>query len=171
MTLTQKRLKDVLAYDQHTGVFTWKIQRGPISPGSIAGTVNSVTHDRGGGYRQIYIDGRKYYAHRLAILFVTGEWPAAQTDHVNMLRDDNRFVNLRPASRAQNNANRVVRPHRTGGRLKGAWYSADKNRWRARISVDGNTRFLGWFMTEAEAHKAYLSVAVPTFGEFFRKSA
>ena len=109
--LTAERLREVLAYDAETGVFTWRDNRGSRAPaGSVAG---NVSHQR--GYRQIRVDYNRYLAHRLAWLYVYGEWPAAQIDHINGQTEDNRIVNLRPATQRQNCLNSATRSHNEFG--------------------------------------------------------
>jgi hypothetical protein len=51
--------------------------------------------------------------------------------------------------------------HRNG-RLVGTCFDKQKVKWRAQIEVDGKQKTLGYFLTEAEAHQAYLeAVANP----------
>ena len=89
--ITEARLKERLHYDPDTGIFTWlKMSRQPKRLGSVAG-------GRCDGYIQIYLDGLIYRAHRLAWLYMTGEWPVGYLDHKNGVRDDNRWCN-RPGS-------------------------------------------------------------------------
>lgn len=68
--LTAEQLRDVLNYDPETGLFTWrKMSRRHWLLGTIAGAQHS------GGYVRIYVNGREYYGHRLAWLYVHGVWP------------------------------------------------------------------------------------------------
>ena len=99
--LTLQRLREVLSYDPDTGLFTWKKRTGSRAVvGAIAGTANN------GGYIQVSIDGVLYYAHRLAWLYMTGEWPEAEVDHARMRPGDNRWDQIREASRSQNEQNK-----------------------------------------------------------------
>lgn len=89
-TLTSERIREVLAYDQLTGEFTWKRPTSNrVEAGSVAGRLNT------NGHRQISIDGRDYLARRLAWLYVRGEWPTENVIPVNGIKTDNRFSNLR----------------------------------------------------------------------------
>lgn len=141
--LTQERLKQCLQYDSSTGIFT-------RHNGQIAGT------STGHGYIAICVDGVRYYAHRLAWLYVMGRWPQPQIDHKNGIRDDNRWENLREASIAQQRQNTAIRSDNRAG-LKGVRWSKITERYQARITVNGVIHILGQgFVTAEEAHAAYL---------------
>ena len=104
------RLKELLHYCPATGNFTWiKKANHKISVGKKAGHLSSR------GYIAIRIDGRQYQAHRLAALYMTGNMPPEDIDHINHQKTDNRWDNLRLVSRAENNKNRpVMRNNKTG---------------------------------------------------------
>lgn len=146
--LTAERLKDALHYDQDTGVFRWKISTNRrIVIGSKAGTVSH-------GRTQIKLFGVIHRAHRLAWLYVYGEWPRKEIDHINGIATDNRIVNLRDVPRLINAQNQR-RPHaknRTGGML-GVSKSPGRTTFRARI--DGE--HIGNFCTPQQAHEAYVA--------------
>ena len=141
--LTQEQLKQKLNYDPSTGLFTWKA--GKYS-GRIAGTV--VGHLPDGGYIRIQINKKSYMAHRLAWLYVYGEFPTQLLDHKNRNRIDNRISNLREASDALNSKNQSLYKNNVSG-----FHGVTKhgNRWRARINVNGVKLHLGVFDTIEEA--------------------
>ena len=155
--ITPDRLRELLNYDPVTGVFTWIVARGSHKPGAVAG--------RKHGYVNIMIDGRMYKAHRLAWLYVTGEWPEADIDHVNMNKRDNRFYNLREATRSQNRMHTGAHADSKSGAKGVSWYKRGR-KWRAAIHVGGKQRHLGYFATKAEAMLAYSAAARSIFGEF-----
>ncbi|PPS61017.1 HNH endonuclease signature motif containing protein [Pseudomonas sp. BRM28] len=97
--LTRERLREQLTYDRETGEFRWAVRKQKVKLGSVAGKVKKS------GYVEIRIDLVSYQAHRLAWLYVTGQWPQGDIDHINRSPGDNRFVNLREASRSQNLCN------------------------------------------------------------------
>jgi hypothetical protein len=160
--LTQARLKEVLDYDPASGVFLWRVKIRSIRPGRVAGAIA-----KGFGYRVITVDQTRHYAHRLAWLYVHGEWPNGDLDHENLDRADNRIANLREASVAQNRANaRPSRNNKSG--LKGAYFVKARGKWCGSIFVDGKTKNLGYFATAEEAHAAYAAAARKHFGKFAR---
>lgn len=156
--ITQSELKSLLDYDPETGVFTWlRNMRGPVRAGDKAG------RPKPNGYLSIKVQQVDYYAHRLAFLYVTGEWPVAEVDHVNRDRADNRWANLRPATVSQNRAN-TSRQSRNVAGLKGVSLHKKTGLWRARI----RSKTIGYYKTPDEAHAIYAAAAKDQFGEFAR---
>jgi hypothetical protein len=161
--ITAKKLREVLSYNQRTGVFTYKMHRRyGIGKGDTAGAV-----DRGSGYARIAINGRHYYSHRLAWLYVHGRWPSSHLDHVNGKPADNRIANLRKAAHKDNIRNAKQRSDNTSGFKGVCWHSAGR-KWMARIVVNGRGIYLGLFTNAGEAHAAYRTAATQHFGEFAR---
>src|ERR1017187_11030261 len=122
--LSFSRLIEALDYSPITGQFTWlkETKNGNVvrrRVGDIAGSIDKVS-----GYSTIRLDKKLYQAHRLAVFFMTGEWPEQDPDHRDNVRENNRWANLRPATRSQNAANgRVHRDNVTG--LKGVTFRKD----------------------------------------------
>lgn len=162
MTLAIEELRELLHYDRATGIFRWRVTRtGTARAGSIAGRTSNK------GYRQIKVYGNHYFAHRLAWLWVHGEWPSAGIDHINTDKTDNRIENLRQASPSQNGANRPVQSNNTSG-LKGVCWNRASKKWQASAMVGGRLKYLGLFDSREEAHGAYCVITKETFGEFAR---
>jgi hypothetical protein len=158
--LTQACLREIYHYDPATGVFTRRVKRGRRwVVGEEAGVINAL------GYRTISIDGRRYNASRLAWLYMTGEWPAKLVDHEDRNKANNRWNNLRHATKSQNNGNAVHRPNLAG--LKGVAVRP-RGRFTAQISIGNRNTYLGIFTCPAAAHFAYLVAAHRHFGEFAR---
>lgn len=150
-----------LSYDPDTGNFTWrKTMNGRIKAGNSAGTL-----DRD-GYRRIRLDGKAYYAHRLAWLAHYGELPDVQIDHINRDPDDNRIANLRLATAQQNAFNQAISANNTSG-FKGVDFVTRENRWRARCRIDGRLIHLGTFATKEEAGQAYQRFAKESHRQFY----
>jgi hypothetical protein len=117
-----------LQYDPGTGEFIWKPRSGDKQwntklAGEVAGFMD------GGGYRQIRIDGKHYRAARLAWLYVYGEWPQNEIDHINRVRTDNRLVNLRDVTSSENQNNRS----NNNGFPEGVHWDTGKAKYDARI--------------------------------------
>lgn len=150
--LTAQRLRTLLNYDPETGVFTWIAKSAPRANtlvGSVAGTVID------GGYIRVTVDRRFYRAHRLAWLYMTGEWPLADIDHINGQPSDNRWANLRDVPRSVNLQNRrVAMGHNTTSGILGV--SKKRDKWRARIKFDGRDHVSTHDSIE-DAQAAYLA--------------
>lgn len=161
--ITADELRRLLAYDPDTGVFTWRAKSARNSyarVGDVAGWINKKY-----GYRRISVMATQHQAHRLAWLYVHGEWPAQFIDHVNGDRSDNRFSNLRLATHAENMCNRPKPRTNTSGYKGVSWCRRDR-RWRVKIKVNGQHHHIGRFATQDEAHAAYCEAAKKLHGEF-----
>lgn len=154
--LTQETLKHCLTYDPSTGEFTWvnPIARG-VKPGEVAGNTNAR------GYRRVSVYGKSYLAHRLAFLYMTGDWPADKVDHINGCFSDNRWNNLRDATQQQNLRN--TRCHGVSG-IKNVY--KDHNRWNVKFSVDKKSTSYGSYKTREEAEERALAVRESLHGDF-----
>ena len=145
--VTQDRLKEILDYDPETGVFSWKKTSNQIKSGSMAGSASS------GGYIRFTVDGVRYSAHRLAWLYVYGEFPETDIDHVNRIRSDNRISNLRIASRVENCQNSSKRKSNSSG-VVGVCWNIGHEKWQARIMHKGKSIHLGYYKTIEDAARA-----------------
>ena len=164
MLVTRERLRELLDYDPLTGLFAWKVKRnssrGCLLPGTIAGTVGPSN-----GYVYIKVDGKRYFAHRLAFLWMEGTMPPEQVDHINGVRSDNRWSNLRHATQWENIGNRAVFATSKSG-VKGVYWNKKAGKWRATIRSAGRQHFLGYFNTVEEAQAVYNFAAGLVFGQF-----
>lgn len=148
--LTYEKLHEILHYDPDTGIFVWKKQVARhIKVGDIAGC---DAH----GYIRIGIYGKLYYAQRLAWMYVHGYFPEKDIDHLDRIRHHNCINNLREASMQCNIRNTGNRTDNTSG-VKGVSWNKEKNKWQARIAVDGVQKNLGYFKDFDEAVCARLS--------------
>lgn len=145
--LTQQRLKELLHYDQASGLFAWKLRTSNVvRVGDVAGTKTN-------GYTQIKLDGVIYKAHRLVWLYVYGCWPSHQVDHINGIRDDNRLANLREADNKQNQENTGLKSNNSTGFRGVVWYKRHQ-KFMARVHHHGKQIHLGYFDTAKEAAAA-----------------
>lgn len=151
--MTQAELMELLHYCPKTGKFTW-VKPNPsakrIQAGDTAGRAIQ------NGYVQIGINGKYFLAHRLAYLYMTGDFPEKLVDHINGNTQDNSWQNLRLASASENSRNAKRSSRNTSGFTGVAWNNVAK-KWVASIRLAGKSTHLGCFDTAqaaAEARKA-----------------
>lgn len=149
--LTRERLKELLRYNQETGVFTWIKSNSPRAlVGSVAGNLNR-------GYIWIRLDKKLYTAHSLAFLYELGYLPSEDIDHINGDRSFNAWNNLREATRSENMENqRLPRTNNKSGFL-GVSFEKQTGKYKAQIKTDGKTINLGRYDTPEIAHQIYLA--------------
>ena len=158
-TLTRERLLQLLRYDPEAGIFRWISRRG-VTAGSIAGSPCN-------GYNVIRVDGQNWRASHLAVLIMTGDFPANEVDHIDCNPANDRWSNLREATRSQNGWNTRVSKRSKSG-LKGAYWHNQMKKWRAQVLENGRCKHIGLFDTAEDAHAAYVVEAVRIAGEFAR---
>ena len=162
--LTHERLKSLLDYDPETGISTWLVGKGTARAGARAGSI-STSH----GYRKIQIDGKLYLEHRVIFFWMTGRWPAQHVDHRDMDKLNNRWHNLREATRSQNTANRRAYKNNTSG-VKGVCWNKRKKKWVAQIAVNGVKIHLLATDSKEKAEVWYRAFAELAFGEYARSN-
>jgi len=154
-------LRQILSYDQQTGLFYWKLTRGPCSANSIAGRIVK-------GYIRICVDGKSYSAHRIAWYFLTSVDPGCNDiDHINGNKKDNRALNLRISSRSENLANAKKGKRNTSG-FKGVCFDKRSGKWVAHICINYKQIHIGYFDAPELAHMAYCKRAIELKGQFAR---
>lgn len=152
--LNHEELKSLLSYDKETGHFTAlskRLGRTPVG--------DNVGYEDGNGYWRIGVCGKYFMAHRLAWLYVYEKWPDKLIDHINGVKNDNRWCNLREATESQNNRNKKVNSKNSLG-VKGVSKSKD-GKFRVYIC-------LGTYTTVEEAKSVYDEAAKKLHGEFYR---
>jgi hypothetical protein len=145
--LTQEEVKRLFYYNPNMGQLVRRVS--VSSNAKVGDVVGTIAND---GYRQTKVKGRLYKVHRLIWLYVHGEFPPEQIDHINGIRDDNRLLNLREVSHQENNKNRRIASHNKSGVIGVCWYKRDK-KWHAQIAVPEETKHLGYFTDFDEAVK------------------
>ena len=159
--LTQEYLQSILDYDRDTGLFTWKVNKG-ISGKSKAG-VHPGYKDKN-GYMYIRIDYKLYRSHRLAWLYVYGEFKC-EIDHIDNNPSNNAINNLRLCTSSENKCNTRLRSDSTSG-VKGLhWYKAYK-KWQVNINVNKKRKCYGYFDDFFEACCTIYSLRNKLHGEF-----
>lgn len=159
-SITIEEIAKVVSYDPNTGIMTWlKETPGRAKIGDPAGYLDAST-----GYTKIGIYYKRYYAHRIAFMLMTGRWPSNQIDHIDGNRANNSWSNIREATRSENMVNRVS-PRRLC--RKGAYLTPDGN-YQSKIMVGRKSIYLGTYKNEEDAHAAYCEAAHKYHGEFAR---
>lgn len=153
-------LRRVLRYDPHIGKPYWRVKPSPrIKAGAVAGCLSKST-----GYILIKGFDVQICAHRVAWALYYGCWPSTLLDHRNRIKTDNRIKNLRPATIAQNSANSIRSPNKSG--YRGVYREEGNKNWFASIKINGKNKNLGTFSDPKEAHEAYQRAARELHGEF-----
>lgn len=159
--LTQSELKIQLHYDENTGLFTRLVAKRGVKVGAVTGSSN------GYGYLEIRVNYKKLKAHRLAWLYVYGEFPSCDLDHRDGNRSNNRIKNLRLCTELENLKNSGVRKGNVSG-VKGVNWHKSRGKWQARATVNYKPHYLGLFETLEEASAVYQAFAKLHHGEFYR---
>lgn len=149
--LTQQQLKEYLHYNPDTGVFTRLFSKtSKIKIGDVVGYKTKK------GYGFVNLNGKNYFSHRLAWLYVYGYTPKHQIDHINGIKDDNRICNLREATNAENHQN-FTKPmaHNTSGVL-GVHFHKKRKKWCVTITTNGKLKHIGYFLDKDLAAQAYI---------------
>lgn len=148
MSLTLERARVALRYDAETGLLHWLVSRGKARTGAVAGCPDER------GYIVLSLDGKRYYAHRIAWLLMTGAWPAELVDHINGIKGDNRWSNLRDVTHEINQQNQRAASRNSRSGILGVRVFAGKH--RAKITVNSSEVHLGTFDSAEAAGQAYL---------------
>jgi hypothetical protein len=143
--LTQDYLKTFVHYDPETGIFTWI-----KNPSKNSGWIDC------NGYIRIEISCKKYMAHRLAWLYMTGSFPKKHIDHINGIPSDNRLINLRECNQSENMQNLKKAQINNKSGFLGVSFYKPFNKFMSRICINKKQKFLGYFDTPEEAHEKYL---------------
>lgn len=161
--LTQVKLKSLLSYSSDTGLFVWK-KREVIDQyaksfntrraGREAGAILSRQGTKQYKIRRIIISFNKrpynFVAHRLAWLYMTGEWPENEIDHIDGNALNNKFDNLRDVDRQENQRNDSVRSDNKSGFTGVNWHKRDEI-WNVNIRVSNKSIHIGYFKDKQDA--------------------
>ncbi len=172
-------LRKVLRYEPDTGKLFWLV-RTPDTfldgvanaehicrrwNGKYAGKEAFTANDR--GYKQGSVFGLNFRAHQVIWAMMTGEWNAADIDHIDMNKSNNSWANLRAASRSENKFNVGLRPDNTSG-IKGVWYHSQCRKWAAEVYANGKKHSLGVFPTKQDASDVAAEARLRLHGDFAR---
>lgn len=155
--LTSERLRELLLYDPDTGLWVW-LKPPKNKPQLIGQEAGNIRLD---GYRKIGIGGTDYLCGPLAWLYMTGEWPTEEVDHADRDRSNDRWENIRQATRSLNEANKGLDPRNTSG-FRGVTWHKGTQKWMAQI----NGIYLGVFEKIEDAVAVRDATAQDVSGSF-----
>ena len=158
--ITQEYLKTILNYNPNSGLFTRIRESKKCKTGESAGCLTPT------GYIVIRIDKILYPAHRLAWLYITGNYEKI-LDHKDLCKSNNKIDNLRIADKSENSFNRTKQSNNTSG-YKGVNWHAQSSKWVAKTKYKNKHIHLGVFLTKELAYEAYINFAKLHHGEYFR---
>jgi hypothetical protein len=174
--ITPEMVSQSLIYNPITGEFIWKKRPIEHFPNERVAKIwntkwsgKKAGNDHKSGFTQISIFNVRFRANKVAVAIVTGKWPSYEVDHKNLNPHDNRWENLRIATRSENGRNRRKQKNNTTG-YKGACYDKSRGKYISIIAVNGVQKNLGRFDTAEQAHEAYCKAAAELHGEFARTS-
>ena len=155
--MTPELLRRLLRYEPETGKLFWRERTpdmftdGKHSAARVCTRWNTkhagaeaFTSDSGAGYKTGDIFVKSFRAHRVIWAMEDGEWPPEDIDHINGDPDDNRMINLRAVSHAENQKNCKMQDNNMSG-VTGVYWHKARRRWNASINSDGKVIHLGRF--------------------------
>tara|TARA_R110000787_G_scaffold4219_1_gene16335 strand:+ start:9 stop:581 length:573 start_codon:yes stop_codon:yes gene_type:complete len=159
--LSAKELASLISYDPMTGKLHWldrplglfKTKRAFSTWNARYAGCEALTALNGSGYLHGGILGQKHRAHRVIWALQTGDWPEEDIDHINGVRSDNSWSNLRAVSRSDNMRNAAMPCTNTSGHV-GVHWCKPLSKWAAQIMDDGKSIHLGNFIEKADAIQA-----------------
>lgn len=138
--ITLAEAKEFVTYDPETGLFlSTGCKFSNKKQGEPVGTVHKTK-----GYVYVTLKGKTYRAQRVAFLFMTGEWPKQQVDHINRVKTDNRWCNLRDVPAAINAQNRHLYKTNTSG-YTGVCWNKKESKWQVLVRSHGKQVYGGLF--------------------------
>lgn len=154
---------ELINYNADTGLFTWKPRKRSWFKNdkgfkiwntrwSFAQAGGFQNHS-GKTYASIRVMYKRYLAHRLAWLYVYGEWPPNEIDHIDGNGANNAISNLRAVDSLENNKNMRLRSDNTSGK-PGVWWCKSESRWRVEIMVNKKKIHIGSFTDKNKAIEA-----------------
>jgi len=163
VALTAEYARDCFDYAPETGKVTWR--RRPRehfkrNRAYLMWNTRFALQEAGwlqpDGYINVGVNRAKHKLHRVVWLMMKGEWPKDQIDHINHIRTDNRWANLRETTNLENGRNQGKPVNNTSGVTGVSWHKQRK-KWTAYINVNGHKYHLGIFTNIQDASNAVAS--------------
>lgn len=145
-------IRRVLEYNRDTGVFTRKIPSRTQKVGDVAGSRIESSTKPGKFYIRVGVLGRYFWAHRLAVAWVTDKWPTNEVDHKDQNSENNAWGNLVEVTKNENAKNLSKYQNNTSG-FPGV-SRRPNGKYRARITINTKSISLGDWDTPEEAVRA-----------------
>lgn len=167
---SQKYLKECFSYDPNTGLLIWKVR--PLEHFKnkrIFNVWNAKYSNKVAGYIEnsghlaVCISNHEYRIHRLIWKIQSGLDPVALIDHIDRNKLNNKWENLREATKSQNNKNASFK---NSSGFIGVYFDNRSKKYQAAIRINGKNKSLGYFNTAEEAFKVRSIAEKATHGEF-----
>lgn len=117
-------------------------------------------------YRCATVNGYTVRRHILNFYIKFG-WLPKYVDHIDNTPGNDWPENLRAATASQNACNSKRRSDNTSG-IKGVSWDRKRNKWRARIKLNGKTKLVGRFDSLEEAKEAISKIRTEVHGDYAR---
>ncbi len=151
--LTHEEVKEYFDYDPKTGKFFWA--KAPWRHKYLLGKEISCVNSS--GYVVVHFKRHMYYIHRLIWLWMTGSWPKQFIDHINCIKTDNKWGNLREATASENKKNIKAFRNNSSG-YKGIHWDKRNKKWYVHINLG--------YADLNNAIKIYNEIALKYHGEY-----
>jgi len=170
--LTQEHLKELLLYNQETGIFTWKYRSIDMFKNARYYKMwndryaNTIAGNKAKSYNVIALHNKQYLSRRLAWLYVYGEFPKEKLDNIDGDLWNDSIKNLRTATLSDTQNKQKQKINNTYMMGVSRDKRVEKMPFKAEIMVKNKRIYLGLFKTEQEAHNAYVEAKRQISPEF-----
>lgn len=152
INVTVEVIRSRFDYNPETGEFVWKQPVGKrCKPGQKAGSVNAE------GYLVVGVNGISFLVHKVIWFYMTGHWPDYPdevVDHIDRVRLNNRWSNLRLVTVMLNQQNRSVNKNSSTG-VKGVSFDSKSGTYYVQKQRFGHRKMVTYIKTLEEARKVY----------------